>query len=120
MLEQPRLLPVQRGRVQGRLAERATAAQPQAGQRVAALTAKAWGAVTVRDPDRAEQPEVVEVKHGAGARRASRGKRPPAEQRVHVVGMHDIRFGAADSGGHLIGGEASREQPCSCAAAARG
>ncbi len=56
----------------------------------AAAAAKAHAAVAIGDRDRAEQPEVVEVKHGAGARRRRRRQRPPAEQRVQVVGVHDV------------------------------
>ena len=98
--EQARLLALQADRVGGRLGERAAAAQPQPGQRVAPAAAKARRAVAVADRDRAEQAEVVQVDDGAGARRPGRGQRPPAEQRMQVVGVDHVGAQPPDRGGH--------------------
>ena len=60
------------------------------GMRVAPVAAKAGRAVARGDPDRAEQPRVVEVEHHAGAGRARRRQPARPDQRLHVVGVDDV------------------------------
>ena len=103
VLEQVRLLAVQTHRVRRRLGQRAAAAQPQARPGVGAPAAEARRPVAVGDRDRAEQPEVVEVEHRAGAGRAGRGQRAPAEQRMDVVGVDDVGAQAAHGAPDLVG-----------------
>ena len=88
--KQARLLEVQTGGVRGGLAERPAAAKPKPGPRVGAAAPEARRAVAVGDCDRAEQAEVVQVENRAGAGRLRRRQRPPAEQRMEVVGVDDI------------------------------
>ena len=91
VLVQPGLLAVQRRRVHDRLGQRPAAAQADAGERAAAAAAEARRAVSVGDPDRAEQPEVVEMEHRPGTGGLRGGERAPAERRMDVVSVYDLR-----------------------------
>src|SRR5205085_8066471 len=101
---------VQRGRGPCGLSERPTACGPRSGQRVPSATAKAGGAVAVGNPDRAEQPKIVEVKHGAGARLPGGLECAPAEQRMDVVRVDDIGAEPANRCADLIWIKAARGQ----------
>ena len=107
--EQPRLLAAQPSRVDRRLGQRATTAQLEARVRVRRPTAKAGPPVPVSDPDRAEQAEVVQVQDGARARAAGRRERPPPEQRVDVVHVHDVGAQTAHGPRDLVGMDAAGE-----------
>ena len=67
-LEDGRLVPGERRRVDGRLGERAAAVQDKAGQRVAVVAAEAGAAVAGGHADRAEETQVVEVHEHGGPR----------------------------------------------------
>src|SRR4029079_8600750 len=85
-----RLVPSEGRRIHRRFRERAAAVQKETRERVAVVAAEAGGAVARRDPDRAEEPQVVEVHDdgGAGAAGGLQGARP--EQGQRVVGMHHV------------------------------
>ena len=90
MREQTRLLAGEPGRVDGGLRERAAAAMPHAGQRVAAVAPVAGRAVAVGHADRAHESVVVQVQYRPRSRRARRRQRAPAEQRMDVVRVDDV------------------------------
>ena len=95
LLGEPALPERQAGRVGGRLGARAAAAvQPQPGQRVAPVAARAVLPAREAQPLRAHEPVVVQVQHDARARLARRRQRAPAERRVDVVGVDHPRAGA--------------------------
>ena len=90
-VEHARLVPRERGGVDGRLGQRAAAVQEQPGQRVAVMAAKAGAAVARGHADRAEEAQVVELHDDASRpapRAASQGAR--ARQRQHVVHVHHV------------------------------
>ena len=66
----------QRGRVDGRLGARAAAVQPHARERVAAVAARAVGALREAQALGADEPVVVEVQHDARAGLARSSRRP--------------------------------------------
>lgn len=105
--DQRALLAVQPEGVDSGLDGRTAAAVHETRERRAPAALKARRTTPVRDPDGAGQAEVMEVQHGAGARFASGAKRPPAEQRVHVVRVNDIRSHAPDRVRHLLGVDAA-------------
>src|ERR1700729_2536063 len=84
VLVQPGLLAVQRRPVHDRLGKRSAAAQAHAGERAAATAAEARRAVAVRDPDRAEQPEVVEMEQRPRAGTLGGSEGAPAERGMHI------------------------------------
>src|SRR5215831_17661714 len=88
---EPRLLSAQRGGVDDRLGERSAAAQADAWERAGPTAAETRRAVPIGDADRAEETEVVEVEHRPGAGGPGRGERAPAECRMDVVRMDDLR-----------------------------
>ena len=85
--------------------------QPKPGQRVLSAAAVAGGAVAVGDRDRAEQAEVVEVKHRPGPRRPRSGESPPPEQRMDVVGVDDVRAHPPHRGPDLLRIHAPGQEP---------
>jgi len=89
--EQPRLLAREPGGVHRSLRKRAATAVAHARHGVAPMAAVARLAVAERDPDRTHEPVVVQVQDGARASRPCRRERTPAEQRVDVVRVYDIR-----------------------------
>ena len=111
VLEQMRLLAAERGSVDDGLAERSAAAQTQPGLGRTPPAAKARRAVPVGDADRAEQPEVVEMKHGPGASRLGSGERSPPELRMDVVGVDDAHCVLAHGARDLSGVKAAGQQP---------
>ena len=110
MLVQPGLLAVQRGSVHDRLGQRSAAAQAHARERAAAAAAEARRAVAVGDPDRAEQPKVVEMEQCPRARGLGRGERAPPQRRMDVVGVHDLRAQPAYRAANRVGIESPAEQ----------
>src|ERR1700733_8828951 len=107
VLEQVRLLATQRGSVDDGLPERSAAAQAQPGLGRTPPAAKAGRAVPVGDADRAEQSEVVEMKHGPGASRLGSGERSPPELRMDVVGVDDAHSVLAPGARDLSGVKAA-------------
>jgi hypothetical protein len=68
-------------------------------------------AVSELDADRTDEAVLVKVQHDARAGLPGGGKRPPAERRLQVVGVHDSRAGAADRPRDLVGSQSAVQDP---------
>ena len=86
----------ERARIDRGLREVATAVVDEAGERVAAVAARALAPVREADAGRADQAVLVQVRDDARAGLARRRQRAPAEGGAEVVGVHDPRTRAPD------------------------
>ncbi len=92
----------ERGGVDGRLGQRAAAVEREPRQGEAVVAAKAGTAVARGHADRAEEAHVVQLEDDPRAGLARGGERARAEQRQHVVEVHDVGSQLHGGGGHVV------------------